>query len=153
LTIVATICSLQTLHWPTSLVCSACSRPGSNLIETTLTTVLAFGAYLLAERFHVSGVLAVIAAGIVNGNLEPRGMLPTTRIVLFNFWEYLAFIANSLVFLLIGLDVNIPQIAANMAPIAVAVVAVLTSRTLVVYGLTWLTNRRQRQCRSCISRG
>ena len=112
------------------------------LIETTLTTVLAFGAYLIAERLHFSGVLAVVAAGLVNGNLGPRGMSPTTRIVLFNFWEYLAFIANSLVFLLIGLDVNIPQITANIIPIGVAVLAVVMTRALIVYGLTWLINRR-----------
>jgi CPA1 family monovalent cation:H+ antiporter len=112
------------------------------LIETTLTTVLAFGAYLIAERLHVSGVLAVVAAGLVNGNLGPRGMSPTTRIVLFNFWEYLAFITNSLVFLLIGLDVNIPQIVTNIVPIGVAVMAVMVSRALIVYGLTWVINRR-----------
>jgi Na+:H+ antiporter len=112
------------------------------LIETTLTTVLAFGAYLIAERLHVSGVLAVVAAGLVNGNLGPRGMSPTTRIVLFNFWEYLAFIANSLVFLMIGLDVNIPQIVTNIVPIGVAIMAVMVSRALIVYGLTWVINRR-----------
>ena len=95
------------------------------LIETTLTTVLAFGAYLIAERLHFSGVLAVVAAGLVNGNLGPRGMSPTTRIVLFNFWEYVAFVANSLVFLLIGLDVNIPQIASNIVPIGIAVLTVV----------------------------
>jgi monovalent cation:H+ antiporter, CPA1 family len=125
------------------LVAQLIARVDDYLIETTLTTVLAFGTYLLAERLHVSGVLAVVSAGIISGNLGPRGMSPTTRIVLFNFWEYLAFIVNSLVFLLIGLDVNIPQIVANLWPIGVAVVAVLASRALVVYGLTWLSNRRR----------
>jgi CPA1 family monovalent cation:H+ antiporter len=127
------------------LVARLIGRLDDYLIETTLTTVLAFGAYLIAERLHFSGVLAVVAAGLVNGNLGPRGMSPTTRIVLFNFWEYLAFIANSLVFLLIGLEVNIPQIVANIGPIAVAVVAVLVSRAIVVYGLTWLIDRRARR--------
>jgi CPA1 family monovalent cation:H+ antiporter len=111
------------------------------LIETTLTTVLAFGSYLIADRLHVSGVLAVVAAGLVNGNIGPRGMSPTTRIVLFNFWEYLAFVTNSLVFLLIGLQVKLSQIIANLGPIAIAVAAVLISRAIVVYGLTWLINR------------
>jgi CPA1 family monovalent cation:H+ antiporter len=113
------------------------------LIETTLTTVLAFGSYLVADRLGLSGVLAVVCAGLVNGNVGSRGMSPTTRVVLFNFWEYLAFIANSLVFLLIGLDVNIPQIAANIGPIAIAVLAVVISRALTVYGLTWLTHLRR----------
>jgi CPA1 family monovalent cation:H+ antiporter len=108
-------------------------------IEITLTTVLAYGAYLIAEQVHVSGVLAVVAAGIVSGNMSPRGMSPTTKIVLFNFWEYLAFLVNSLVFLLIGIKVNIPQLIDNMVPIMVAVGAVLVSRAIVVYGLLWLT--------------
>jgi len=114
------------------------------LIETTLTTVLAFGTYLVAEWLHVSGVLAVVAAGIVNGNIGPRGMSPTTRIVLFNFWEYLAFVANSLVFLLIGLDVNVQLLTAHLAPIGVAIGGVLLSRAVIVYGLTWLLNLRWR---------
>src|SRR5439155_331726 len=82
------------------------------LIETTLTTVLAYGSYLLAERLQVSGVLAVVAAGLVAGNLGPRTMSPTTRVVLVNFWDYAAFLANSLVFLLIGLQVHLPSLLA-----------------------------------------
>jgi len=118
------------------------ARVDDYLIETMLTTVLAFGAYLVAERFHVSGVLAVVAAGIITGNIGLQGMSPTTKIVLFNFWEFLAFVANSLVFLLIGLDVNLREIGANIVPISIALVAVLLSRALVVYGLTALTNLR-----------
>ncbi len=110
------------------------------LIETTLTTVVAYGSYLLAERLHVSGVLAVVAAGILSGSLGPRGMSPTTKIVLYNFWEYMAFVANSMVFLLIGLQINLAVLAADAWPIAVAIVAVLASR-LIVFPLTWLLNR------------
>jgi len=127
------------------LVAQLIARLDDYLIETTLTTVLAFGSFLVAERLHVSGVLAVVAAGIISGNIGARGMSPTTRIVLFNFWEYLAFVANSLVFLLIGLEVNIPQLLANLWPIGVALVAVVASRVLVVYGLTWLANRGRRK--------
>ena len=118
------------------LVALAIARIDDYLIETTLTTTLAFGAYLLAERLHISGVLAVVAAGLVCGTLGTRGMSPTTRIVLINFWEYLAFIANSLLFLLLGLDVDLAQLAGAAGPIAVGVAAVLISRALVVYGLT-----------------
>jgi CPA1 family monovalent cation:H+ antiporter len=117
------------------------SRIDDYLIETTLTTVLAFGSYLVAEQLHFSGVLAVVAAGLVNGNIGPEGMSPTTRIVLFNFWEYVAFLANSMVFLLLGLEVNIPAILANLQPILWAVLAVLGARVLVVYGLGGLVNR------------
>jgi CPA1 family monovalent cation:H+ antiporter len=127
------------------LVALLIGRIDDYLIETTLTTILAFGSYLIAERLHVSGVLAVVAAGIICGNLGLRGMSPTTQIVLVNFWEYLAFIANSLLFLLIGQDVNIPQLVANSGPILIAVIAVIASRALAVYGLTWLTNRWKRK--------
>jgi monovalent cation:H+ antiporter, CPA1 family len=119
------------------------ARVDDYLIETTLTTVLAFGSFLIAERLHVSGVLAVVAAGILCGNVGLRGMSPTTRIVLLNFWEYLAFVANSLVFLLIGLEVNIPQLIDAAGPIAVGVVAVLASRALVIYALTWIVGWRR----------
>jgi monovalent cation:H+ antiporter, CPA1 family len=111
------------------------------LIETTLTTVLAFGSYLLAERLHFSGVLAVVAAGLINGNGSVQGMSPTTRIVLVNFWEYVAFLANSLVFLVIGLEVDAPALLAVWQPIVWAIGAVLAARVVVVYGLSWLVNR------------
>lgn len=116
-------------------------RVDDYLIETTLTTVLAFGAYLLAERLHLSGVLAVVAAGLINGNIGPRGMSPTTRIVLFNFWEYVAFLANSLVFLLIGLKVNISALIVSWQSVAWAILAVLMARVIIVYGLSWVVNR------------
>jgi CPA1 family monovalent cation:H+ antiporter len=104
------------------------------LVETTLTTVLAFGSYLLAEQLlHVSGVLAVVCAGLVNGNIGPRGMSPTTRIVVLNFWEYVAFLANSAVFLLIGLQVDFPLLFSNWRPIAWGIGAVLLSRGIVIY--------------------
>ncbi len=117
------------------------ARIDDYLIETTLTTVLAFGSYLLAEQLHFSGVLAVVAAGLVNGNLGSQGMSPTTRIILYNFWEYVAFLANSLVFLLIGLEVDIPSLVSAWQPILWAILAVLAARIIVVYGLSALTRR------------
>lgn len=117
------------------------ARIDDYLIETTLTTVLAFGSYLIAEQLHFSGVLAVVAAGLINGNLGPQGMSPTTRIILFNFWEYIAFLANSLVFLLIGLEVDIPALLNSWQPIAWAIGAVILARVVVVYGLSFLSRR------------
>ncbi|MCX6082891.1 MAG: Na+/H+ antiporter [Chloroflexi bacterium] len=117
------------------------SRIDDYLIETTLTTLLAFGAYLIAESYHFSGVLAVVAAGLVTGNLGPQGMSPTTRIVITNFWEYVAFLANSLIFLMIGLKVNLPALTAAWQPVLWAILAVLSSRAIVVYGLGSLMDR------------
>src|SRR5579859_648797 len=122
------------------IVAQVIARVDDYLIETTLTAVLAFGAYLVAERLQFSGVLAVVAAGLVSGNIGPKGMSPTTRIVLFNFWETVAFLANSLLFLIIGLRVNVPALAAAWRPVLAAIAAVLLARVLVVYGLSWLVN-------------
>ncbi|HVN52898.1 MAG TPA: Na+/H+ antiporter [Anaerolineaceae bacterium] len=115
------------------------------LIETTITTVLAYGAYLVAEQLHFSGVLAVVAAGLINGNLGPQGMSPTTRIVLYNFWEYTAFLVNSLVFLLIGLQVNIPGLIGSWQANFWAILGVLVARILVVYSLSWINNHTGRE--------
>ena len=110
------------------------------LIEITLTTVLAFGAFLLAEEIlHVSGVLAVVAAGLSIGNLGPRRMSPTTRIVLFNFWEYAAFLANTFVFLIIGLQIQIQLLFRNWQLILVAIGVALAVRAITIYGLAWIS--------------
>ncbi|HEX2979576.1 MAG TPA: Na+/H+ antiporter [Anaerolineaceae bacterium] len=109
------------------------------LVETTLTTVLAYGSYLIAEEvLGVSGVLAVVAAGLATGNIGPKGMSPTTRIVIFNFWEYAAFLANSFVFLLIGLQIDLGLLVNYLPAIAMAVVAVLLARLVIIYGLSWV---------------
>jgi monovalent cation:H+ antiporter, CPA1 family len=124
------------------LVSQLLMRLDDYLIETTLTAILAFGSYLIAERLHVSGVLAVVVAGLLNGNVGPQGMSPTTRIVVGNFWETVAFLANSLVFLLIGSQVDLPALVQNWQPVVWAVLAVLAGRIIVVYGLGWLADRR-----------
>lgn len=123
------------------LVALLIARVDNYLIETTLTTVLAFGSYLLANRLGFSGILAVLAAGLVNGNIGQQGMSPTSRIVIFNFWEYIAFLTNSILFLLIGLQVNISSLLASWQPILWAILAVFIARSVVVYSLSLLTRR------------
>lgn len=106
------------------------------LVETTLTTILAFGAYIVAEQLHFSGILAVVAAGIVNGNVGPKGMSPTSRLVVYNFWEYLAFLANSIIFLLIGMTIDLQLLLNNWQSIAIAILAVLIARLVSIYGFS-----------------
>ena len=121
-----------------ALVSQMISRIDNHLIETTLTSVLAYGAYLIAESIGVSGVLAVVAAGLINGNIGPRGMSPTTRIVVYNFWEYAGFLANSFIFLLIGLQIRLPVLYHNWQLLFWAILAVLVARAVAVYGLSWI---------------
>ncbi len=122
-----------------SLISQVISRVDDHLIETTLTSVLAYGAYLISEHLlGFSGVLAVVAAGLVNGNIGPKGMSPTTRIVVFNFWEYAAFVANSFIFLLIGLRIELTALFMNWQLIVWAIFAVLVARAVSVYTLSRL---------------
>ena len=86
-------------------------RTSEHLIEAALTTVVAYGSFLLAEYFHVSGVLAAVAAGLVMGNLgvlseQDGGVFSSKgREFVLGFWEFAAFLANSAIFLLIGTNV------------------------------------------------
>ena len=107
-----------------------------HLIVTTLTTVLAFGAFLIAEQLHLSGVLAVVAAGLVTGSSGEREMSPTTRIVVFNFWEYITFLVNSAVFLMIGLQIEVSALWESRVLGLWAIFAVLIARAIGIYGLT-----------------
>lgn len=111
-----------------------------HLIEITITTITAYGSYLIAEHYHVSGVLAVVAAGLVTGNVSLKYVTPTTTISLFSFWEYAAYLANSATFLLIGLVIDLQDIASNISSILFAIVIVLAARAVVIYGFSIFQN-------------
>ncbi len=111
-------------------------------IEIMLSTIVAYGSYLLAEQLHVSGVIATVAAGLTVGNYGAIfGMSPRTRVAMWSFWEYFAFVINSLVFLLIGIEVHVTSMLANWLSILLATAAVLLGRMLVVYTLSPLAGR------------
>lgn len=112
-----------------------------HLLEITLTTIAAYGSFLTADRLHVSPVIAVLVAGLVIGNHgRKKGMSPTTQVAVDSFWEYAAFVVNSLVFLLIGLEIRLPQLATAASSVAWGVLAMLAGRSVAVYGLLPLTN-------------
>ena len=121
-----------------------------HMIETTTTVALAFGSYLIAEEFglfignqdlHLSGILAVVAAGMMVGNLGFRNTSPTTRLTLENFWEFMAFMVNSLVFLLLGLRINLADMLDKIGPVILAVLAILVSRAVIIYSVSAIHNR------------
>jgi len=132
-----------TLGWFVSQVVLA--RVDDALIETTTSLALAYGSFLVAEEFglifgiddlHFSGILAVVAAGLMVGNIGLRNTSPTTRITLEYFWEVLTFLVNSLVFLVIGLKINLRDIdiSENILNVAIAIGAILLTRFVIVYG-------------------
>jgi CPA1 family monovalent cation:H+ antiporter len=105
-----------------------------HLVETTFTTVAAYGSFLLADHFGLSGVLATITAGLVMGTFRTFGRVSERGWdALQTFWEYAAFIANSLVFLLIGMHLAHQNFAAIRLPVTVAILLVTLGRALAVY--------------------
>ena len=111
-------------------------------IEITLTTILAYGSYLLAFHLHLSGVIATASAGLMLGNFgAKRGMSAGTRTAMQSFWEYISFVMNSLVFLLIGLEIHVRELLQNWASVLLAIGAVFLGRALSVYLLVPLSNR------------
>ena len=111
------------------------------LVEQSLTLVAAYGAYLLAEEFGGSGVIATVTTGLILGNFGSRiGMNPRTRVIVSEFWEFLAFFVNSIVFLLIGDQIRFEVLGENLGAIAVTVIAMTIARAIFIYGLGSLSN-------------
>jgi Na+:H+ antiporter len=110
-------------------------------IEITLTTILAYGSYLLAYNSHLSGVIATASAGLVLGNFgAKKGMSERTRTSMQSFWEYVSFVMNSLIFLLIGLEIHVRELLENWTSVLLAIGAVLVGRVLSVYLLFPVSN-------------
>jgi Na+:H+ antiporter len=104
--------------------------------ETMVTITTVYGSYTAAEALRVSGLVAVAIAGLYYGNSTIRTWVrPQTTRTVRNFWRIMAFIANSLAFLYIGLSTNLAAIRADLVPIGIAFGAVIIARLSSVYPL------------------
>jgi monovalent cation:H+ antiporter, CPA1 family len=124
------------------LVLFLIGRTEDHLVETTCTTIAAYGSFLLADTLHASGVLATLTAGLVVGNLGGLGVISDRgREAVQVFWEYAAFVANSIVFLLIGMHEASRNFAVAWLPAVVAILLVTGGRAAAVYpicrGFSW----------------
>jgi CPA1 family monovalent cation:H+ antiporter len=104
-----------------------------HLVEVTFTVVAAYGSFLLAEHFHLSGVLATLTAGLIIGNVGHASISSKSREAVEDFWEYAAFFTNSLIFLLIGIRVALQSFKAFLIATIVAIVIVTASRAIAIY--------------------
>ncbi|MCA9403894.1 MAG: Na+/H+ antiporter [Candidatus Omnitrophica bacterium] len=120
-------------------------RLDDHLLEVAITVVITFGTPLLAEAFHFSGIIAIVVTGMIIGNYgKIYSMSNKTRETLDSFWEVIEFVINSLLFLIIGLELQeIPQdhLRSLGMPIVIAILAVNAARGLVVYPVIWLRNK------------
>ncbi len=111
------------------------------LTEVMISIIVAYGVYVASEHSGGSGVLAVVVAGLIIGNFGRRySMSPTTRITMNSFWEVAAFIVNSLVFLLIGLQLDPGDLAEHFRIVLLVVPVMLGARALIVYGFSAINN-------------
>lgn len=119
-------------------------RTEDHLVEITLTTIAAYGSFMLAENLHMSGVLATLAAGLVVGNLGWRGAISEGgRGHVLSFWAYAAFLANSFVFILIGGHEASQPLAAIGGAALAAIGISLLGRAVAVYPLSLLFSRSE----------
>ena len=109
-------------------------RTDDHLVEITFTTIAAFGSFLLADHFGLSGVLATITAGLVMGNFKSLNAISERgKEAVQAFWEYAAFVANSLVFLLIGMHEAHQNFVAIWLPAVIAIALVTLGRAVAIY--------------------
>ena len=109
-------------------------RTNNHLVEITLTTLCAYGSFLLAERLGGSGILASLAAGLVVAAGSRRGLFSATgKGAVTAFWEYAAFLANSLIFILIGLREGERNFLPVLWPACIAILLAVAGRAMAVY--------------------
>jgi monovalent cation:H+ antiporter, CPA1 family len=112
------------------------------LVEQSLTLVSAYGTYLIIEDLGGSGVIGVVTMGLILGNFGSRiGMNPRTRIIVSEFWEFLAFFVNSIVFLLIGDQIRFSILGQNLTIVVITLIAMIVTRAIALYSLSALSNR------------
>jgi len=111
------------------------------LTEILVTIVVAYGTFLLAEQIGVSPALAVVAAGLLVGNFgQEKAMSETSRAAIGLSWEFFGYLANSLIFLLVGLQIRAIDFSPYWGIIGLGIGATLISRILVISFFSNLAN-------------
>lgn len=122
----------------------------SKEIEISITLILAHATFIVAEYFlGVSGILATVAAGIVIGNYGAYKISPGVKEIMTHFWDYSAFIANSLLFLMVGLiifSVN-DSLIPLFIPALLVIAIVMAARMVAIYGILPIINRTNKKAR------
>ena len=118
------------------------STTDDHLVELALSTVLAYGSFLIAEDFHASGVLSTLTAGILIGNFGlPTAYSDKGRAFIMDFWEFIAFIANSVIFFLIGVREANQNFLNSLSVVFIAILVITLGRALAIYPLSLFFSR------------
>jgi CPA1 family monovalent cation:H+ antiporter len=110
-------------------------------LEILATLVIAYGSYIVADVLHISGIVAVVVAGIVVARWGARiGRLHGTQLL--GFWSVLAFVLNAMLFILVGAALPASALLPVAGLVIIAFVAMLVTRAVPVYGLLSLAALR-----------
>jgi CPA1 family monovalent cation:H+ antiporter len=105
-----------------------------HLVEISFTTIIAYASFLVAEHFHFSGVLSCLTAGLITGNFGFLGSISAKgREAVTDFWEYAAFVSNSLIFILIGVQETQQNFGPVLGAAILAIVLVTAGRAVSIY--------------------
>ena len=123
-------------------------RLNDHVLENAITIVLAWGSFIVAEQSGASGVIAVVVAGLIIGNYGTKLAMSEQTIQTINtFWESIDFLVNSIVFLLIGFELQdigglpaLLQVDVLLAVLA-TFVAIMVARAIMVYPTAFTIGR------------
>jgi len=117
------------------------SRINAHLSETTLTFAVAYGAYIVGVLLHTSGLLAVVLAGITLAAFSRRSAMSRyTYESADSIWEFVNYVANSLLFLVLGISIGGQSFFGALPSIMVAVIGVLVGRGIMIVVLLPFSN-------------
>jgi monovalent cation:H+ antiporter, CPA1 family len=116
-------------------------------LQLMISLALVLGSYRLAGKFELSGAIAVVSAGLCLGSPSPRfGMGPGSRFLLIRFWSLLDQLLNSMLFLLIGLQLlGLIIQPIDLLPIVFAIPLAVVSRMISVAVPLLLTRESLRE--------
>ena len=121
-------------------------RTTEHVVEIAMTIVAAYASFYIAESFHASGILSTLSAGMVLANLDRNGALSEKGLeTAHSFWEFACFVANSFIFILIGIDLDLFNLPGTVWITMITIIAMLIGRALCVYlgGVALSTTRHR----------
>lgn len=105
-------------------------------VEITLTILLAHIVFIVGEEFlGVSGIVSVLAAGLILGNYGRTKISPEVTHTMHQTWELLVFVTTSIIFFLIGYEIHPQTMLDHLAITTVAIIALLVARSISIYSI------------------
>lgn len=109
-------------------------------VVMTLTLVVAYAAFILTEHYlHFSGVMAVAVSAVFLGIFGIPKLTQNSTRALQEIWDFLALMANTFLFIMVGILVNVSELLGRMDSILLAVLLVFAARASVIYSFVPLT--------------